>query len=80
MEAVGVLEALDGKKAVSGNELAEKHGVSRNAVWKHIESLREEGFNVKSTGDGYRLNQLAEYGPTVLEYRLREEGTEYVGH
>ena len=38
---------------VSGPELAESLGVSRAAVWKAVEGLREEGFAVESTPEGY---------------------------
>ncbi|TKX75444.1 biotin--[acetyl-CoA-carboxylase] ligase [Halorubrum sp. GN11_10-6_MGM] len=45
------LAADDGP--VSGPALAESLGVSRAAVWKAVEALREEGFAVESTPDGY---------------------------
>lgn len=80
MDAVDVLEALDGGGVVSGGEIADKHGVSRNAVWKHVETLRGEGFDVESTDDGYKLNELADYGPTVVRHRLRKKGVEYIGN
>jgi BirA family biotin operon repressor/biotin-[acetyl-CoA-carboxylase] ligase len=38
---------------VSGPELADSLGVSRAAVWKAVEGLREEGFAVESTSEGY---------------------------
>ncbi|KOX97261.1 biotin--[acetyl-CoA-carboxylase] ligase [Halorubrum tropicale] len=38
---------------VSGPALAESLDVSRAAVWKAVEGLREEGFAVESTPDGY---------------------------
>jgi len=79
MEAVDVLEALDGEGVVSGGEIADRHGVSRNAVWKHVETLREEGFGIESADDGYRLDELAEYGPTVVRHRLRRMGVDYIG-
>ncbi|SIR10756.1 BirA family transcriptional regulator, biotin operon repressor / biotin-[acetyl-CoA-carboxylase] ligase [Haladaptatus litoreus] len=64
----GVLDALaDGP--MSGPELAETLSVSRNAVWKHVEALRESGFEIESTGDGYRLGEIPEFGPAV-EYGL----------
>ena len=31
---------------VSGEELSETLGVSRTAVWKHIEKLRDEGYEI----------------------------------
>ena len=45
------LAADDGP--VSGPALAESLGVSRAAVWKAVEGLREEGFAVESTSAGY---------------------------
>ncbi|QKG93763.1 biotin--[acetyl-CoA-carboxylase] ligase [Halorubrum salinarum] len=45
------LAADDGP--VSGPALAESLDVSRAAVWKAVEGLREEGFAVESTPDGY---------------------------
>jgi BirA family transcriptional regulator, biotin operon repressor / biotin---[acetyl-CoA-carboxylase] ligase len=42
---------------LSGEELSEHLGISRSAVWKHIESLREAGFKIKATHQGYRLMQ-----------------------
>jgi len=45
------LAADDGP--VSGPELAESLGVSRAAVWKAVEGLREEEFAVESTSEGY---------------------------
>jgi BirA family biotin operon repressor/biotin-[acetyl-CoA-carboxylase] ligase len=38
---------------VSGPALADSLGVSRAAVWKAVEGLREEGFAVESTPEGY---------------------------
>ena len=52
-----VQEILDNKsKFISGEELSKKLGISRAAVWKHIKSLREEGYNIESVNKkGYRL-------------------------
>jgi BirA family biotin operon repressor/biotin-[acetyl-CoA-carboxylase] ligase len=64
-----VLAALaDGP--VSGPALAEELSVSRAAVWKHVEALREAGFEVESTGDGYALGAVPEYGGLAVEYGL----------
>ena len=52
---LGLLEAAAGA-GVSGEHLAGDLGVSRAAVWKHAERLRQEGFPVEgSRGQGYRL-------------------------
>lgn len=41
---------------VSGEELSEKLEVSRTAVWKNINALREAGYKIESvTNRGYRL-------------------------
>lgn len=41
---------------LSGQELCEKYSVSRTAVWKHIKTLREEGYVIDSVSNkGYKL-------------------------
>ncbi|EMA04232.1 bifunctional biotin--[acetyl-CoA-carboxylase] synthetase/biotin operon repressor [Haloferax denitrificans] len=55
---------------VSGPELADRLGVSRAAVWKHVESLRDEGFGVESADDGYVVTDVPEYGGPAIEYGL----------
>jgi len=64
-----VLRALSDGPA-SGPDLAERTGVSRAAVWKHVEALREAGFDVESDGGGYRLTGVPDYGGTAVEYQL----------
>lgn len=64
-----VLEALD-DGPVSGPALAESLDVSRAAVWKHVEALRDAGFVVESTDDGYVLSAVPEYGGLAIEYEL----------
>ena len=53
----GLLELLMSKKDfVSGQEIADTLGISRNAVWKAVESIRKEGYEVEAvTGRGYRI-------------------------
>ena len=59
---------------VSGQKICDELGISRTAVWKHIKTLGEEGYNIVSTGGkGYSLT----YGKDILngyeiERRLRE--------
>ncbi|MEP6938256.1 MAG: biotin--[acetyl-CoA-carboxylase] ligase [Rudaea sp.] len=51
-----LLAALADTHAVSGAALAAKLGVSRTAVWKQIEALRELGAPIEAVaGSGYRL-------------------------
>ena len=33
---------------VSGEEISAKLGVSRTAVWKHIQSLKNTGYDIES--------------------------------
>ncbi|ESS05166.1 MAG: birA, biotin-[acetyl-CoA-carboxylase] ligase region [uncultured archaeon A07HR67] len=55
---------------VSGPELAAELDVSRAAVWKAVEGLREEGFAVESTGEGYRAPAEPAYCAAGIEYGL----------
>lgn len=54
----------------SGPELAERLDVSRAAVWKHIEALREAGFEIESDGDGYVLESVPEFGGKAVAFGL----------
>ena len=55
---------------ISGDQLAKELSVSRNAVWKTVESLREEGYGISATTNrGYCLvdcgDALSEDGITA---------------
>ena len=65
----GVLDALAGGP-VSGPALADRLDVSRAAVWKHVEALREAGFEIESGDDGYELAGVPEFGGPAVEYGL----------
>ena len=45
---------------VSGQMLADRFGVSRNAVWKAINQLKEEGHRIGSVRAGYYLEDLSD--------------------
>ena len=50
---------------ISGAALAKELQVSRNAIWKSVESLRSEGYDISAiTNKGYRLNKS---GKTLSE-------------
>lgn len=52
---LAILETNRGK-AISGQLIADNLGVSRNAVWKAVNALKEEGYRVISiTNKGYQL-------------------------
>lgn len=54
-DVLQMLEQNKGKN-ISGQELAEKLGVSRTAVWKAINSLKNEGFLIEGVSNkGYSL-------------------------
>src|SRR6266568_9119899 len=52
-----ILKALrENNAGVSGAELAQKVGISRAAVWTHIEDLRSLGYDIEASPHlGYRL-------------------------
>jgi BirA family biotin operon repressor/biotin-[acetyl-CoA-carboxylase] ligase len=64
-----VLDAV-ADEAVSGPDLAARLGVSRAAVWKHIEALREAGFSIESDGSGYRLVEIPDSGGPAIAFGL----------
>jgi len=46
--------------SISGQKLANHFQVSRNAIWKSIEKLREKGYSIESVPrKGYKLNQIS---------------------
>jgi BirA family biotin operon repressor/biotin-[acetyl-CoA-carboxylase] ligase len=65
-------EILDriAERSVPGPKLADSLGISRSAVWKHVEALREEGFEIESSDDGYELAAVPEFGGSAVEFEL----------
>ena len=46
---------------VSGQSICKKFGVSRTAVWKIINQLKEEGYEIEAVQKkGYRLLEIGE--------------------
>ena len=57
IEILKALEAARGKD-LSGEALARRFGVSRNAIWKAVRSLSEEGYHIEAGKNrGYRLSE-----------------------
>lgn len=52
-----ILVELNKNEYISGQVLADKFNVSRNAIWKSITSLKNNGYNIVSTNNGYKLEQ-----------------------
>jgi len=63
---------------ISGQELSEKFGVSRTAIWKYIKKLKEEGFVIESvTNKGYILVSSPDaLYPVEIKRNLK---TEFIG-
>lgn len=64
---------------ISGQELCERFGVSRTAVWKAIGQLKKEGYQIEAVQNrGYLLAQENEvFGRHELESRM---DTRWAGH
>lgn len=76
-----VLEALrgaDGERC-SGESLSTQLGVSRAAVWKHVETLRRHGYRIEGApGDGYSLSAVPDR--LYAEELGRDLGTRWLAH
>ncbi|KAA9301833.1 MULTISPECIES: biotin--[acetyl-CoA-carboxylase] ligase [Aerococcus] len=59
---------------LSGQKLAEQLGVSRNAIWKAIQTLKDQGYQISSTPNkGYRLEKLSQdLDPQQIDHFLQE--------
>lgn len=70
--------------AVSGGSMSEQLGISRTAVWKHVQSLRERGIAIRSLDrKGYVLDPEARtFLPewVVLERERQNRGERRFGH
>ncbi len=81
-EQVLALLRQAGQQYISGERMSEALGVSRTAVWKDIDSLRQEGYQIDSvTRKGYRLvsgpNRLTK-GEILPYLHSREAGEKLI--
>jgi BirA family biotin operon repressor/biotin-[acetyl-CoA-carboxylase] ligase len=70
---------------LSGEKLSEEFGLSRTAIWKHVKSLKEDGYKIESvTRKGYRLvsspdivnyDEIKEILHTKIVAAVNNEGT-----
>src|SRR5690606_22693461 len=63
---------------ISGQEISKEFHMTRAAIWKYINILREEGYNIESVpSKGYRLSSL----PDLLTYEEIKEylNTDFIG-
>ena len=73
-----ILSLLEGDDLVSGGEIADRLGVSRTAVWKHIQSLQKLGYGIDSVSNkGYRL--ISRPDTPIPEEILPDLGTDVIG-
>lgn len=73
---LNLLKESDGY--ISGEKISDTVGISRTAVWKHIKSLKKDGFIIQSvTNKGYMLVS----SPDILnEYEIQSKlETEFIG-
>ena len=78
-QAFKVLEILEkSDKSVETSELAESLSLSRSAVWKHINELRQLGYDITSSGDeGYILHDKnQDFRPHIIYKHLK---TKFIG-
>lgn len=71
---------LDGElEFISGEEISKRLGISRTAVWKHINALKEQGYEIESVNrKGYRLKE----SPNDIlskENIVHELNTDFIG-
>lgn len=63
------------KKPVSGSELSEKFGVSRQIIVKDISILKEQGYEIIASNSGYVM-QLSPYKERVFKVYHTTEQTD----
>lgn len=63
------------EKDLSGQEIAEQLGVTRAAVWKAVNSLRQEGYRIEAASNrGYRLMEESDIlSPEGIRLGLKEQ-------
>ncbi len=68
-ELVLAFLAEAGDEFVSGEAISDKLGLTRAAVWKHVEALRSQGYRIQALpARGYRLTEVPDR-LTALELR-----------
>jgi BirA family biotin operon repressor/biotin-[acetyl-CoA-carboxylase] ligase len=71
-----ILEKSDGP--VSGEAISNELGITRSAVWKHINELRMMGYDISSSQkEGYRLTRMSS---KLLPYEIHKKlQTKFIG-
>ena len=72
-ERVGEYLNAHGGAFVSGQELSAQLGISRSAIWKAVEGLRDDGLFIEArTNKGYRLSHNGQLSLAMLRKLLPE--------
>ena len=72
-EILKLLKETDGY--VSGQELCRRFGVSRTAVWKVINQLKEEGYEIEAVRNrGYALKGAERRAVGGRAFKLLKDG------
>ena len=74
-----MLEIIEkAKTPVSGEVISNELGISRSAVWKHIQELRAMGYDIfSSQKEGYKLTQTSN---KLLPYEIHKKlKTQFIG-
>ncbi len=77
--AFKVLEILERTETpVSGEEISNELGITRSAVWKHIQELRAMGYEIfSSQKEGYKLTRTSN---KLLPYEIHKKlKTQFIG-
>ena len=77
--AFKVLEALErADNPISGEAISKELGITRSAVWKHINELRAMGYDISSSQkEGYRLTKTSS---KLLPYEIHKNlKTQFIG-
>lgn len=51
-----IVSALSGSDWMAGPELSKRVGVKHEILWSYIERLRDRGFPIEGSRNGYRIN------------------------
>ncbi len=75
------LLSLLSQTPVSGVALAEQLGISRSAIWKRIQNLRDTGFEIETrSGQGYFLKNAVEWlDRDLIRKHLHSDAKKIVG-
>lgn len=68
-----------GENFISGEEIAENIGITRTAVWKHINNLKKQGYDIESVNKkGYRIKE--QHNDLLIKENVKYQlNTELIG-